>query len=140
MDTEFLIREYYSLMQDLDADFKWSDPDWWRNEQYAKVITAGPDGKDGFVIVGYGKYVDEDVASEICELYCRRPSALLSLLRRSLEYLQYPFGFQVLKKNERARRCFEGILCRKGLNFESSESMDGNAVVIKYRISESIDL
>lgn len=140
MDTEAIVREYYARMRSMDGNFYWSDPDWWRDERYAKVITAGPVGRDGFVIVGYGKYVDEDVASEICDIYCRCPLVLLPLLRRSLEHLRYPFGFQVLKKNVRAKRCFEAILLRKGLVYDAHEGLDEHAEVIKYRLRGPIDL
>lgn len=129
-----LIDTYYRSMRAVDPSFHWSDPEWWRDRDVAHVVLTGK--RDGFAIIGYGAQVDADVASEICELYCPDPFALLSLLRACRAHIRFPFGFQVLQANTRAQRCFEGLLERMRLGFTRTPAMDGSAAVLKYRLDQ----
>lgn len=120
-------------MQSIDASFHWSDPEWWADEAQAKIIAVV--GGHGFAIVGYGKNVDADVASEICELYCKNPWALLPLIRSCLPHIRWPFGFQVLATNVPAQIAFERMLPLLKLKYIKTRAMDGASVVYKYRIT-----
>lgn len=103
-----LIDEYYGVMREIDPGFYWSDRDWWSDPQSAKVLLARDNL--GFAIVGYGRKVDDDVQSEICDLYCKSPRVFRSLFRACLPHIRWPFGFQVLESNHKAQILFEQVM------------------------------
>lgn len=118
-------------------------PYWWENSidavflpiyQHQNII--------GFVIVGYGKFIDSDVKSEVCEIYLhpshRNSIALKKLLQNADPYLKLPWGFQVLKANIKAKLLFESLLKRYGKSYSKKLSLDGITTVYKYRVSENI--
>ena len=127
-----LIQEYYKIMREIDPTFHWSNSNWWADSSSAKVIPAS--GGLGFAIVGYGSHVDSDVNSEICELYCKSPLVLLSLIRSTIPHLRWPFGFQVLQSNVHAQLCFEKIAARMQYEVSKYAAVDGESHVYKYRV------
>ncbi|PCJ61281.1 MAG: hypothetical protein COA79_06790 [Planctomycetota bacterium] len=132
---EELIKEYYNTMKLQDPNFHWSDPNWWKHKSKAKIILAKDN--QGFAIIGYEDYVDKDVESEICELYCKMPAVFLSLIRSCIPHIKMPFGFQILQSNIKAIRCFEGITKKLGFEYQRHETFDGLCRVIKYRITSA---
>jgi len=128
-----LISEYYELMQTMDSSFHWSNEDWWMDAENARVVSVA-DGQ-GFAIVGYGRYADDDVASEICELYCKNPWSLLPLMRRCFPYIRWPLGFQVLVANFSAQNAFERMLRLFKCPYTKTMASDGGSQVYKYRIA-----
>ncbi|VEP14453.1 hypothetical protein H1P_2660004 [Hyella patelloides LEGE 07179] len=90
------------------------------------------------VIVGYGKFSDRDILSEICEIYVapthRNSKNFKKLLKKASSYLEYPWGFQVLESNNYAQSLFEYSLTRYAINYTKKLSRDGMTTVYKYRV------
>ena len=132
-----LVERYRRRLETVDPTFSWSNPEWWRDEVNAVVLVreAEMPSPRGFLIVGYGPHVDDDVRGEICEVFNEgSPLSLLPLIREALEWLTPPWGFQVLRRDERTGRLFERCLERAGLEWTSSPARDGTTEVIRYRI------
>jgi hypothetical protein len=130
------MQRYYRLMQAMDSRFCWKNPDWWRDDDLAKVIVARTgDQVRGFMIVGYGCHVDPDVESEICEVYSEGGLACLRALYHGARlHLTPPWGFQVMKSNMRARAVFEWLMRREGLRWSRCDAQEHGIDVIKYRV------
>ena len=130
-----IIFNYYKQMKLIDQNFSWSNKYWWKDTNNAKVILAGnTDKPTGFCIVGYNQFIDDDVQSEICELFCKNPFAIVPLIRASIPYIKYPFGFQVLQNNHKAINCFEFILQKLEINYVKTPISNIDTNVYKYRI------
>jgi hypothetical protein len=109
--------------------------DWWKSDD-VKVASVSRFGSIvGFGFVASGRYVDGDVESEICDLYCIDPALFFRLALRCLDLVSPPWGFQVIHSNVRAKDVFAGVLRRKGFNFSCFDSFEDGVPVCKFRVS-----
>ncbi len=145
MDLEEARKLYYQYENELRAiDNKieiHQHPYWWENSTDAVFLAIYKNQKIiGFSIVGYGKFSDPDVISEICEIYLAPASRNLinfnKLFNKAYPYLKYPWGFQVLASNHQANFLFEQSLKRAKTRYTKNLSQDGETQVYKYRIFE----
>lgn len=143
MDLEQARKLYYQYETELisiDKKIKIHKPPyWWENSTDAAFLAVYENQKIiGFLIVGYGKFIDPDVISEICEIYLapayRNSINFKKLLSRAYPYLKSPWGFQVLASNHRAKFLFEQLLKRSATKSIKKLSQDGKTKVYKYRI------
>ena len=131
-----LVRRYYLRMRSLDSRFEWSDFYWWKSSDVKSAIVSTGDKVVGFGFVAGGKFVDDDVKSEICDIYCEDPSKFYSLTLKTLEMVSSPWGFQVIDENVRAMELFRAVLKKKGYEFVEIRSHENGIPVTKFRISD----
>lgn len=137
-----IYHQYEIELSNIDHQIKVHKPPyWWETSKEAVFLSLDRDRNTiGFAIVGYGKFIDPDVKSEICEIYLypahRNIVVLRKLLKKASPYLKSPWGFQVLKTNRRAISLFEYLLKKHGKSYTKKLSLDGIVTVYKYRVLE----
>ena len=79
-----LYHQYETELFSIDNKTKIHTPPYWWENSTDGIFLAIYDNLNaiGFASVGYGKFVDPDVESEICEIYLSRRHRTLFFLRK----------------------------------------------------------